>query len=130
MPVLANARHERFAQNVAKGLTGRQAYFEAGFDTTNNEAADAAASRLLGTAKVRARVTELQERVATKVEISLADILAELDQARDIALSAATPQAGAAVAASMGRAKLLGYVTDKIKADVTISHEDALAALR
>lgn len=118
MPVLDNVRHERFAQEVAKGTSSREAYGLAGFNTTSDAATDAGASRLLSTGKVKDRVQEILGRAAVRAEITLADILDELDEARGVALSASTPQAGAAVAASMGRAKLLGLVTDKAKLDI------------
>ncbi len=31
MPVLKNSRHERFAQNVAKGMSATEAYEKAGY---------------------------------------------------------------------------------------------------
>ncbi len=45
---------------------------------------------------------------------SVEEFLLELDQTREIALNAATPQTSAAVAATMAKAKLLGMITDKV----------------
>lgn len=59
MPVLKNARHEKFAQNVAKGKSATEAYKLAGFNA-RAKSAEAAASRLLGNVKVHARVEELK----------------------------------------------------------------------
>lgn len=108
MPVLSNAKHERFAQEIAKGKSASESYVLAGY-----KAHDGNASTLRGNQKVEGRVAELLERAAIKVELTVADIVEELEQARKIALSAATPQSGAAVAASMGKAKVLGLITDK-----------------
>jgi hypothetical protein len=47
MPSLKNARHEIFAQEIVKGVSGREAYKIAGFSVSNDNAADASASRLL-----------------------------------------------------------------------------------
>lgn len=64
MPVLKNQRHEKFARNVAKGMSATQAYIDAGYSA---KGADVSASRLLGKASVRARVSALQERTTEKV---------------------------------------------------------------
>jgi phage terminase small subunit len=105
MPALTNARHERFAQELAKGKTQKQSYIEAGY---SENGAEVSAARLLTNAKVVARVAELQERAAVKVELTIADIIAELEVARIAALGAETVQASAAVSASKAKAELLG----------------------
>ena len=58
MPVLDNAQHEMFAQEIAKGKTGAQAYAAAGYESSANAAA-VSANRLLKNAKIKARVDEL-----------------------------------------------------------------------
>jgi phage terminase small subunit len=63
---LKNARHERFAQELAKGEHASTAYRNAGYSATGNSA-EAAASRLLSDVKVRDRVLELTRQVAEKV---------------------------------------------------------------
>jgi len=131
VPVLANVKHERFAQEVARGASSREAYGLAGFNTTSDAAIDANASRLLSTDKVKARVQEILGRAAVRAEISVAGLterlmkIVEKGEASDEA-----PLLSVARAAIMDAAKLNGMVTDKIKADVTITHEDALAALK
>ena len=111
MPILKNIRHEHFAQGVAKGMSQTQAYIEAGYASSG---AEQNASRLMSNDKVAARVAELQERGAIRAEITIADLVTELEEARGAALSAETPQSSAAVAATMGKAKLLGLVVDKL----------------
>jgi hypothetical protein len=54
--VLANARHERFAQELAKGSSAAAAYSSAGYRPSDQHA-----SRLARNGKVRDRVTELHE---------------------------------------------------------------------
>lgn len=103
MPPLENARHERFAQEVAKGSGHEQAYKLAGYKYNKS-----AASRLANDVNVCERVLELQERAAVRVELTLADIIAEIEQARIAALAAETVQASAAVSASKAKAELLG----------------------
>lgn len=73
MGVLRNVRHEKFAQGIFKGLPASTAYTNAGYKFSEPHA-----SRLARDGKVRARVEELQGRVAQKVEISVERVLAEL----------------------------------------------------
>ncbi|UQS95217.1 terminase small subunit [Pseudanabaena phage Pam5] len=73
MPALANPRHERFAQELAKGKSASEAYVAAGYEESRS-----AASRLSTNVNVQARVTELQERAATNVSISREWVLEQL----------------------------------------------------
>ncbi len=82
-----------------------------------------ASSRLLADSKVAARIVALREALVKKSEITVGDILAELEDARTVAREGDRPQASAMVAAIMGKAKVLGFVVDKaqISADVKIT---------
>lgn len=126
MAVLANPKHERFAQLLAKGVKQHEAYEEAGFKPSEPHA-----SRLASSGKVQARVAEILERAAIRAEITVASItekliaIAEKAETKDEAA-----MLGVARASYMDAAKLNGLVIDRSKADVTVSHEDALAALR
>lgn len=106
MPVLPNAKHERFAQELAKGKTQAEAYQSAGYKPSEPNA-----SRLTSNDKVAARVAELQERGAIRAEVTVASIIAELEEAREIAKTAA--QASPMVAASMGKAKVAGILVER-----------------
>lgn len=57
---------------------------------------------------VQARIEELRIKVMERHEITVDTLLAELEEARQAALGAETPQTAAAVGATMGKAKLLG----------------------
>lgn len=63
MPILKNAKHERFAQLVAKGLAASNAYKESGY-TAEGNAAESAACRLLRNVQIVARVEELKQLAA------------------------------------------------------------------
>lgn len=64
MPVLENARHERFVQNLIKGITQRIAFRDAFPDNNSNDKTiDEAASRLFNDSKVHARYEELLEQL-------------------------------------------------------------------
>ncbi|MBW9244083.1 terminase small subunit [Pseudomonas paracarnis] len=58
--------------------------------------------------QVQARLEELRKKVMERHEITVDTLLAELEEARQAALDADTPQTSAAVSATMGKAKLLG----------------------
>lgn len=73
MATLGNARHERFAQNLAKGMTADEAYAEAGFRENRGNAA-----RLKANESVAARVEELLAAAADKAAITKARVLEEL----------------------------------------------------
>jgi hypothetical protein len=73
MPVLPNARHEAFAQAVAKGKSATEAYTSAGYKGDRG-----AASRLSANINVQRRVTELQAMTAEKVAIDQAWVMSKL----------------------------------------------------
>tara|TARA_R110002167_G_scaffold42512_11_gene129150 strand:+ start:24 stop:503 length:480 start_codon:yes stop_codon:yes gene_type:complete len=78
MGVLANHRHERFAQNLAKGQSASKAYVNAGYKGDRT-----AASRLSTKDNICHRVEEIQSRVADKAEWSAAERLLALKQIYD-----------------------------------------------
>lgn len=57
---------------------------------------------------IQARIEELRKKVMERHEITVDTLLAELEEARQRAMNAETPQVSAAVGATMGKAKLLG----------------------
>jgi hypothetical protein len=83
------------------------------------------ASRLHSNPKVIARIDALRAPVIAKVlakyEFTLDGLLVALSETRGVALGAETPQSSAAVAATMGMAKLLGLVSDRVAVDATMS---------
>ncbi len=73
MAILQNARHERFAQNLVKGMSAAEAYEKAGYKPS-----EAHASRLAGNGKVRARCAELMAPAVKATELSVERVLAEM----------------------------------------------------
>jgi len=114
MPVLKNARHERFAQELAKGKTATEAYTAAGYKGDRT-----AASRLSSNVNIAARVAELQSKTVKKAEITVQSLADELEEARAIAL--AEKQSSAAVSATMGKAKLFGFGIERRHLSGTVS---------
>lgn len=103
---LKNARHEKFAQERAKGKSVDEAYSLAGFKPHRGNA-----HRLSTNESVRARVAELQHRAAEKAVVTANDIAAQLDE--DRAFAKEKGQAAAAVSATLGKAKVLGLLPDR-----------------
>src|SRR5450631_1772845 len=64
MPILAQPKHEQFAQSVAKGISATAAYSSAGYSKAG---AAASASRLMTNANVSARIKELKTAHAANV---------------------------------------------------------------
>jgi hypothetical protein len=120
MPALKNPRHEAFAQAILFGLlnstrdtySNGRAYQRAGYLTSNQNASDAAASRLLRKVKpILDRVRELQATLATETKETREKIIAELNQLNERAQ--AKDAYGAAVSAVLGKAKVLNLMSDQ-----------------
>jgi hypothetical protein len=111
MPPLKNARHEIFAQEIVKGLSGREAYKIAGFAVSNDNAADASASRLLRDVKVQARLQELQQMAQTRALLTLEEHIEQLKVLREQAKT--NDQLSAAIAAEVKRGELMGYYVER-----------------
>jgi phage terminase small subunit len=109
MPALENARHERFAQELAKGKTADEAYQEAGYSENRGNA-----TRLKANESVASRVAEIQTAAAKRTEITVASITERL-----LAIAAKgettteAPMLAVARASLMDAAKLNGLVVDK-----------------
>lgn len=74
MPILENARHELFAQQVASGKAGAQAWLAVNPKATYESAA-VTANRTLKNANVLARVAELQAAAVERTGITAQMIL-------------------------------------------------------
>lgn len=106
MPVLKNAKHEAFAQALAKGMSASKAFKAAGFKPNRGNA-----TRLKAKDSVSQRVTELLSKAAELTLVSIDSVTSELEEARRMALLIKQP--ASAVSATMGKAKLHGLLVDK-----------------
>ena len=125
MPVLRNPRHEAFARAIFRGIfepdlypTRGTAYRAAGYRASGlrepGGSAEVNASRLLKNAKILDRVRELQAEAAQDVKETIDKCVAELNDIKEASMAdSEKPAYSAAVSAVMGKAKLLGFVTDK-----------------
>src|SRR5215469_2336643 len=118
MPALKNPRHEAFARAIFAGLfqpnpypTHGHAYVAVGYRAKGvgkaGGSAEVNASRLLKNAKIFDRVRELQEQAAELTKETGDKCVQELNQLRRDAHS--DKAYGAAVAAVIGKAKILGF---------------------
>ncbi|WMT85580.1 terminase small subunit [Pelagibacterium sp. 26DY04] len=73
MPALKNAKHEAFAQGLAKGLSASEAYVAAGYKESRS-----AASRLSTNVNIEARVSELVGKGAERAEATVERVLHEM----------------------------------------------------
>lgn len=73
------------------------------------------ATRIMTYPKVIKRIEELKERAMKKHDVTVESLLLELEEARKAALNAETAQASAAVAATMGKAKITGLEKSKVE---------------
>jgi len=131
MPILENARHERFAQEVASGRSQSDAYESAGFRSATPAATKANASRLMSRPEVRERVAELQVAQGRQSEIKRGDMIDML--LADRARAHANRQIAAAVRAAELIGKMLGMFVDRREVRTGPLDEleyDELAALR
>jgi hypothetical protein len=111
VPILTNAKHELFAQALAKGENASKAYVSAGFKGSR-----ANACRLKANSNVIARVFEIQTAGAQSAEISVASLLAELEEARSKATG--LNQLSAAVRATAEKAKISGLLIERQEIEI------------
>ena len=113
-------KQEKFCMVYVETGNASEAYRQAYNAKNMKEASiNVNASKLLADAKVALRIKELKSGHAKRHELTIDDLVDELEEARQAALLAESPQSSAAVSATMGKAKLLGLVVDK--SDVKIS---------
>ncbi len=124
MPALDNSRHEIFAHELAKGASQMAAFRTAGYKPI-----EANACRLANNDKIVIRVSELKAAAAERTICTIHDIAEQLDEDRLFARS--LEQASAAISATMGKAKVLGLLTEKVEhtGGVTVTmgqHDDSI----
>lgn len=117
-------KQEIFAKEYLVDLNGTQAAIRAGYAPAS---AEVQASRLLSNANIQNFISEQQGKRAKRLEITVDDLVRELEEARALAFS--TGKAGPAVQATMGKAKLLGMdkqLIDHTSSDGTMTPKPAI----
>ncbi|WP_147448150.1 hypothetical protein [Mesorhizobium sp. YM1C-6-2] len=80
MPVVENAKHERMAQGLAKGLSADKAYVQAGYKPHRGNAA-----RLSANERIKARVAEIQQKqVSRTIEHAAINAREEMQMLRSL----------------------------------------------
>ena len=101
-------KQKRFVAEYLVDLNATQAAIRAGY---SQKTARSVGSENLTKPDIAAAIAKAQAKIAKKAEVSLETLLAELEEARAVAI--AEKQASAAVSATMGKAKLTGLIVEK-----------------
>jgi len=123
---MLTAKQQAFVDEYLIDLNATQAAIRAGYSA---KTAQEQSSRLLSKVIIKAAIDDRLKAAQKRAETTLDDILNELDENRKAALAAETVQSSAATAATMAKAKLLGFVVEKTeltgKNGAPIQHEVA-----
>jgi phage terminase small subunit len=87
LSVLENPRHERFAQELAKGKSATEAMAAAGYSDPRNS------TRMTKNDEIRCRVAELQSRAAERAVVTIESLILEVEEARKLAMRTEQPSA-------------------------------------
>ncbi len=118
-------KQEAFCQAYIETGNASEAYRTAyAADKMKTESVNRKAKELLDNGKIAARIADLQGEIKKRHNVTVDSLLNELEEARQAALGAETPQSSAAVAATLGKAKLVGL--DKVVID-NISSDNSMA---
>ncbi|EAS1798047.1 terminase small subunit [Salmonella enterica] len=118
-------KQEAFCQAYIETGNASEAYRTAyAADKMKPEAVHVQACKLQDNPKIALRIKELRGEIKQRHNVTVDSLLAELEEARQKALSAEAPQSSAAVAATMGKAKLVGLdkqIIDHTSSDGTMA---------
>lgn len=110
-------KQEKFCQVYIETGNASEAYRQAyNAEKMKPESVAVKASELLANGKIAVRIDALRALHQKRHEITVDDLVKELEEARKLAFE--TDKAAAAVQATMGKAKLLGLVIEKQETNV------------
>lgn len=113
-------KQEKFCMVYVETGNASEAYRQAYNAENMKEASiNVNASKLLTDAKIALRIKELKSGHTKRHELTIDDLVKQLEEARQVALALENPQCSAAISATMGTAKLLGLVVDKTDIKLT-----------
>lgn len=107
-------KQEKFCLKYVETGNASEAYrrsYDAG--RMKPETINRSAKSLMDDPKIAARIKKLQSAAVKRHEITVDDLVKELEEARILASTTENPQTSSMVSATMGKAKLLGLVVDK-----------------
>ena len=136
MEILQNARHERFAQNKAKGMSIGPAYTAAGYKATGHSA-EVSGARLLKNVEVRNRIAELQGSAAKQItdvrDAARQHTLAAVETLVSVMEDLKAPHPARVAAANglldRGHGKAVQYIEAEINIYDSLALDDKLALL-
>lgn len=110
-------KQEAFVQRYQTNGGNASDAYRACYNVANMkpESVNRKAKELIDNVKITARLKEMQEASQKRHEMTVDDIVSELEEAREIAKTLLIPNAGAMVAASLGKAKVLGLIKEKVE---------------
>lgn len=127
---IVSDKQRRFIEEYIIDMNATKAAIRAGY---SEKTASEQSCRLLTYEHIKIALQEKRAEIADKCDITVMDLIKELEEARGLAID--SMQSSAAVAATMGKAKMLGFLTDKVQHsgdaekpvvfDVNISPADA-----
>ena len=126
-------KQERFCMVYVETGNASEAYRQA-YNAENMKEAtiNRNAKMMIDDNKISTRVKELKSGHTKRHELTIDDLVKQLEEARQVALALENPQCSAAISATMGTAKLLGLVVDKTDIKLTNAKEltnEQLAAI-
>lgn len=103
-------KQEKFCQLYIELGNASEAYRQA-YDSSRmkTETINTKAKELLKHGPITVRISELQDGHKERHDITVDDLIAELEEARQLAKDPIKPQPSAMVSATMGKAKILGF---------------------
>ena len=116
-------KQEAFAQAYMQTGSASEAY-RMPYDASKSkpESVHRLAYGVLENVKVASRIKELQDQAQQRHQLTVDDLIKELEEARQIAMGGERPTPAAMVAATMGKAKLLGLDSPKPESPVAPSY--------
>ena len=118
-------KQEKFAQLVVELGDKSKAYRGAyNAERMKPETVHKRSGELIANGAVAGRIAQLRAEAAKAHRCTVDSLLRELEEARTVALSCETPQSSAAVAATMGKAKLCGLDKQLVELSGTVHTQD------
>ena len=123
---LENSKHEQFCQVWLETGNKSEAYRKSHANSLKwkDETVHNKASALSKRGEVLARYKQLQENTVKAHGVTIESLIAELNEARKVALGADTPQSSAAITATMSKAKLVGLDVHKVEQTIKVESVD------
>lgn len=115
-------KKQNFARKVVELDGNQSAAYRAVYncEKMKPETVTKRASELMRDRDVAGMIEQLQKRAAKRHDCTVDSLVAELEEIKQVALSAETPQTSAAVSAVMGKAKLCGLDKQLVELSGTI----------